>query len=70
MMCHDVPPTMMLLYLIVAAIFGALKWQGSTTEGKEEVCGIGFGKSDFSRFILCINQELTFRIILASVVTL
>jgi hypothetical protein len=56
---HDVPPPMMLLYLIMAAIFVASKWMGAPQEGKKEVCGIDFGKSDFSRFIL-INSILAF----------
>jgi hypothetical protein len=67
---HDVPPTMMLLYLIVAAVFGALKWQGTLQQGKEEDSAIGFRKNDFSTFILIMPQQLAFRIILASVVTL
>jgi hypothetical protein len=48
---HNVPPTMMLLYLIMAAVFFALKWMGAQQQGKEECGGIRFGKSDFSRFI-------------------
>jgi hypothetical protein len=67
---HDVPPMMMLLELIMAAVFSALKWQGPPTQGMEEVCGIGFGKNDFSTFLLIMPQQLTFPIILASVVTL
>jgi hypothetical protein len=67
---HDVPPPMMLLYLIMAAIFVASKWTGAPQQGKEEVCGIDFGKSDFSSFILIVPHKIAFRIILASVVTL
>jgi hypothetical protein len=39
-----VPPTMMLLYLIVSVTFAALKWEAPLTQGKEEVCCFGFGK--------------------------
>jgi hypothetical protein len=39
-----VPPTMMLLYLIVSVTFAALKWEAPLTQGKKEVCGFGFGK--------------------------
>jgi hypothetical protein len=39
-----VPPTMMLLYLIVSVTFAALKWEPPLTQGKKEVCGFGFGK--------------------------
>jgi hypothetical protein len=69
---HDVLPTMMLLYkyLIMATIFVASKWTDAPQKGKEEVCGIDFGKSDFSRFILIMPLKIVFRIILASVVTL
>jgi hypothetical protein len=64
---HDVLPMMMLLYLVSVAIFAALKWQGTPTQGKEEG---GFGKNDISRFILSRSQELAFHIILASLVLL
>jgi hypothetical protein len=67
---HDVPPTMMLLYLIMAGIFVASTWKGAPQEGKKEVCGIHSGKSDFSSFILIVPLKIVFRIILASVVTL
>jgi hypothetical protein len=67
---HDVPPIMMLLYLIMAAIFVALKWTGAPQQGKEEVCAIDFEKSDFSRFILIMPLKIAFCIILASVMTL
>jgi hypothetical protein len=66
----DVQPTMMLLYLIVASIFCVLKWQGTLTQGKEQDGGIGFRKNNLSIFILIMPQQLAFRIILASIVTL
>jgi hypothetical protein len=31
---QDVLPSMMLLYLILAAVVGELKWQGTPTQGK------------------------------------
>jgi hypothetical protein len=68
--CHDGALPMMLLDLM-AAVIGALKWQDTPTQGKEEVwCGIGSSKNSISRFILCIPQELAFHNILANVVTL
>jgi hypothetical protein len=67
---HDVPPPMMLLDLVVAAVLAALNGEGPPTQGKEEDSGIGFRKNDFSRFILIVPQQLTVRLILASVVTL
>jgi hypothetical protein len=55
----------MLLYLIMAAVFGALKLQGPQQQGKEEGCGIGIRKSYFSRFILIMLHQIVVHIMLA-----
>jgi hypothetical protein len=60
----------MLLYLIVAAVFAALNGERPLTQGKEEDSSIGFRKNDISKCIRSKSQELAFRNILASVVTL